>query len=64
MDQRAGAMKCKVLIYYNLYSIYNQFYPDMGKYTPICAERCTGSKIHVLEKNGQKELQSQQLYFL
>ena len=40
-----------------LYSIYNQFYPDMGNYIPVCAERCTGSKIHVLEKNGQKELQ-------
>ena len=41
----------------NLYSIYNQFYPDMGNYISVCAERCTGSKIHVLEKNGQKELQ-------
>ena len=41
----------------DLYTVYNEFKKDMGTYTPVCAERCTGSKIHVLEKNGQRELQ-------
>lgn len=41
----------------DLYTIYNEFESSMGSYVPVCAERCTGSKIHVLEKDGQRELQ-------
>lgn len=45
------------LYHRSIYDVYRDFQLQLGTFEPTCSDRCTGSKIHVLERRGERQLQ-------